>query len=83
MLSGVHRVVLVQVERDDLGEAQPFLAMHPDQLAVDPDRRGAGGEPEHGPAAGSTPGADQLGDPARDKTAELVVVAHDDGRDAL
>ena len=47
MLPGIHRVVLVEVERDDVGEAEPLLAVQPDQLAVDADRRGAGGEAEH------------------------------------
>ena len=44
-----HRVVLVEIERHDVGEAQPFVAMHADQLAIDPDRRRAGGEAEDCP----------------------------------
>jgi hypothetical protein len=80
---GGHRVVLVQVEGDDPGEAQALLSVHPDQLAVDADRRRPRGEPEHGLPARAAPRADQLGDPARDQPAELVVVAHDDGRNAL
>src|SRR4029079_11103273 len=36
---GVHRVVLVEVEGHHPGEGKAFLPMHPDQLAVDADRR--------------------------------------------
>ena len=45
----IHRVVLVEIERDHVGEAESFLAVHPDQLAVHPDRGRAGGQPEHRP----------------------------------
>jgi hypothetical protein len=80
---GSHRVVLVEVEGDDVGEAEPFLAVHADQLAVGADRRGSGGQAKHGGLPGAGARADHLGDPPRDETAELVVVAHDDGADAL
>ncbi len=42
-----HRVVLVEVERDDVLEAQPLLFVLPDELAVDADRRGARREAQH------------------------------------
>ena len=38
-----------------MGEAQSLLAMHPDQLAIDADRRRAGGQAEHGVAARPRP----------------------------
>src|SRR5439155_25706264 len=34
-------------ERHDVGPVEPLVAMEPDQLAVDANRRGAGGEPQH------------------------------------
>ena len=42
-----HRVVLVEIERHDVGEAQSLLAVHPNQLAVHADRRRARREAEH------------------------------------
>lgn len=72
-----HREVLVEIERLDLGEAQPLLAVHPDELPVDADRRGAGREAEHGaPTLGVRPadrGGDALGDFARERA---VVLEH-------
>ena len=38
----VHRVVLVQIEGDDPGKAEPFVPVHPDELAVDADRGRSG-----------------------------------------
>ena len=80
---GVHRVVLVQVEADHVREAEPLVAMHPDELAVDPDRGRAGGQAEHGAAVGGLTRADHVGDPARDQPPEVVVAIDDDGWDAL
>ena len=79
----VHRVVLVEIEGDDVPEAEPLVAVQADQLAVDADRRGAGGEPEHGAPALGGAGAYDLGDPARHQSAEVVVVVDDEGADAL
>ena len=81
--SRIHRVVLVQVERDHVPEAEPLLPVHPDQLAVDADGGGPGGEAQHGAPAGRGLGADDLGDSVRHQAAEVVVVVHDDGADAL
>ena len=76
----VHRVVLVEVEGDDLREAEPFVAVHPDQLAVNADRRRPGGEAQDRPARLA---ADQIRDPASDEPRDLVLVGEEDGADPL
>ena len=83
MLSVAHRVVLVEIERHDVREAQPLLAMHPDQLAVDADRRRAGGEAEHRPLAGGVASPDQRRDAVGDEARDVLVVVDDDRADRL
>jgi hypothetical protein len=41
-----HGVVLVEIERHNVGERQPFVAVEADELAIDTDRCGARGESE-------------------------------------
>ena len=79
----VHGVVLVEVERRDPREAEPVMPMQADQLAVDADRGGAGGQPEHRAAAGGGLGAHDLRDPARHQAAQIVGIVDDDGADML
>ena len=79
----IHRVVLIEIEGDDVGEAEAFLPMHSDQLAIGADRRGPCSQAEHGPAAGGEVIANDLGDPARRKAADVVVIVDDDGTEAL
>ena len=38
-LVGLHRVILVEIERNHIGKRQPLFAMHPHQLVVDADGR--------------------------------------------
>ena len=83
MLSGSHRVVLIEIERDDVGEAESFFAVHPDQLPVRSDRGRSGSEPEHRPSAGGKVVANDRGDAARGKAADVVVIVDDDSADAL
>jgi hypothetical protein len=72
-----HRVVLVQVERHHAGEVETLLAVHPDQLAVDTDRRAARREAEHRLPALGVAFPDDLRDPFRDLSRDLVVVLDD------
>ena len=81
--SRVHREVFVEIEGDHVGEGEPFLPVHPDQLPVGADRRGARGKPEHRPSAGGKILANDLRDPARHEAADIVVILHDDGTHAL
>ena len=79
-----HRVVLVEIERHDAREAQPLVAVHADQLAVDADRRRAGREPKD--ESGRPPRCASrisVGDAQRDQLGDVVVVVGDDGADAL
>ncbi len=78
-----HRVVLVEIERLDAREAQPFFAVHANQLAVDADRGRARREPKDEPGSRRRMLANQLGDSQRDELGDVVVVAGDDGTDAL
>jgi len=50
-LVGRDRVILVEIERDDIREAQALFLMEPHQFLVDVNRRGTGREAEHGEAA--------------------------------
>jgi hypothetical protein len=78
---GRHGVVLVEVEGHDVGEIEPFLAVHADQLAVDADRRRARGEPQHRALARATAVTHDLGDARGDPTRDrLVVFGDDDGQ---
>jgi hypothetical protein len=79
----VHRVVLVQVEGDHVPEGQSLLLVHPNELPVNSNGRGAGREPEHGLQALGLAGADHLRDPAGHPDAHLVVIVHDHGRNSL
>ena len=73
----LHREVLVQVEGGHTLEGEPFLTVHTDQLAIDPDRRGAGGQTQHRGPAFPLALADHLGDPDGHRTGQrLVAVEH-------
>ena len=79
----IHRVVLVEIEGDDVGEVQSLLAVHPDELAIHPDGRRTGGEAEHRTLPGGALRGDHLRDPSGDYAAELVVVVYHDRTDPL
>ena len=77
-----HRVVLVEVERHDVCEAQPLVAVHANELAIDADRRRSGREAEHRPLAGRGAFADQRRDSIGDESRDVFVVLDDHGADA-
>src|ERR1700737_4213692 len=74
-----HRVVLVEGECHDVGEVEAFVTVHLDQLAIDPDRRAAGGESKHGVPAFTAPFLDDLGDASGDGAGDLIVLDDDYG----
>jgi hypothetical protein len=78
-----HGEVLVEVERDDVPEAQAVFAMEPDQLAIDSDRGRAGGQSEHRGATGGAALRDELRDPLGDADGDGLIGLFDDDRDAL
>ncbi len=81
--AGRHRVIFIEVEGLDVLERQPFLAVHPDELAVDTDRCRTGGESQYRPPALGSSLADEFRDPAGDPEGQRVGVLHDVGVDAL
>ncbi len=76
-------VIFIEVERDDAAEAEPVLPVEPDQPAIEPHRRRAGREPEHGVAAGGVVFADQRLDLRGQHGAGLVGAGVYISRDAL
>ena len=78
-----HRVILVEVERDDAGVVDLAGAVAADQLLIDPEGGAAGGEPEHAAALRRRFAADHLDDPVREQRGEVVVVGDDDGAQPL
>ncbi len=78
-----HRVVLVEVERDDVREVEPVVAVEADEAAVDADRRRAGREAEHEllPERAALDG--HVGDAARDLRGEVCGRLEDEHRQAL
>ena len=75
----LHRVVLVEVEGHDIGEVEAFLAVHLDQLAIDPDGRASSGESEHGVSASPPPLLHYVGDARGDRAGDLSVLDDDEG----
>ena len=68
-----HRPVFVQIERDDVAERQPVVAMQANEFAIHPDWRRPGGETEHHrPPVGGTR-ANQRGNASGDCTSECIV----------
>ena len=76
-------VVLVEVERRHAGEVEALLAVHADEVLVDADGRGAGGEPQHDPFAGGPPLFDQARHAAGDLVRHLRSLLEDEHGDAL
>ena len=75
------RVIFVQVEGRDVGEAQFFLAMQAGQLGVEADRGGAGGEAQHDSALLGLTRADERGDLAGHGAGRLQAARIDRDRD--
>ena len=59
-LVGLHRIVFVEVERDDVAKRESLFAVHPHQFVVDADRRAAGGQTQHAIAAFRLPRANRI-----------------------
>ena len=79
----VNRVVLIQVEGDNVGEIEPLLLVHADQLLIHTDRRRAGRQAEHEVLPDGSPLLDEAGDTARHLVRQLGRVVKDERRDAL
>src|SRR4029079_424323 len=78
-----HRVVLVEVERHDVLEAQSLVAMHANQLAIDPDRRRSSGQTEdYGLSLCPLPSHEGR-DALRDEPCDLLVIVDDDRANEL
>ena len=78
---GLHRPVLVEVERHDRLERHALLAMQPDQLVVHAHWRAAGGQTEHGLLASGGPLLHEVGDLAGDRPAGIGrLVVDSDGQ---
>ena len=78
-----HRVVFVEIERHDVGEAQPVVPMHPDQLAIHANGRGARGEAEDDILAGRSLLPNQRRDARGDHARQILMLFTDDGANPL
>src|SRR4051794_17880094 len=67
----LHRIILVEVERDDIRERQPLFAMHPHQLVVNSDWSVSRGKAEHTISPLGRTRANQIGNLSRDGSARL------------
>ena len=73
-----HRVVLVEIERRDVTEAEPLLAMHTNELAIHADRRRSRCESEHGRLARGVLLAYQRRNAIRDEPSDVLVIVDDE-----
>jgi hypothetical protein len=78
-----HRVILIQIERHDVPERQTFVAVHPDELSVDADRRRPRGKSEDRRLTRHLLFANEVGDAVGDESSNVLVVVDDDCADAL
>ena len=78
-----HRVVLVEIERDDAREVDVTGLMASDQLLVNADRGAPGGQAEDGPALGPDLPMNDLDDAFGDEGGEVFMLGEDDGAEAL
>src|SRR4051812_20382857 len=78
-----HRVVLVEIERDDVREAQALFAMHANELSIHTDRRRPGREAEHGRLARRVALVDERRNARCDESRDVTVIVDDDGSYAL
>ena len=79
----LHRIVFVEIERDDIRQRQAFLAVQPHQLVVDADRRAARRQAEHAlpPLGGAL--ANQIGNLPGHRLVGFRRMRIDANRDAL
>ncbi len=80
---GRHRIVLVEIERDDAREIDVARLMAADQLLVHPQRGAACGEPEHRPALGAGLALNDLRNAVGDRERQVAVFRKDDGAESL
>ena len=78
-----HRPVFIEIEGDNIGEAESLVAMQSYQFTINADRCGAGGKAQHKFAAIGRALANEVGDASRDNARNGLVVVDDDGRDPL
>ena len=78
-----HRIVLVEIERHDVPEAQAFFLVLPYELAVNADRRRARREAENGVGTRRVPFPDQRGDSVCNEERDFLVILDHDGADAF
>ncbi len=76
-----HRIVLVQIERDDVPEAETLFAVHADELPIHADRRRSGSKSENGVLIGRILLTHQRRDARRHQPRDVVVLVDDDGAD--
>src|SRR6478672_3047120 len=79
----IHRVVLVEIEGDHTAEAQIFLAVHPDELAINSEGGRTGGQTQDGRFTRPVPALDEVSDATSDQPAEFVVIVYHDGANPL
>ena len=68
--------VLVEIEGGHLGEVEALVLVHPHQFLVEPQRRGAGGQPQHGVGLGVERSGDHAGgDSLISSTVSLTMIS--------
>ena len=77
----LHGIIFIEIEGDDAREVEAGLAVEADQLAVEADWRGAGGQAEDGGPAGRVVLADQALDHQRHVPRRMAACGKDDRRD--
>ena len=80
---GRHRVVLVEIERDDAGKIDVACLMAADQLFVDPEGSAPGGQPQDCSTLGPGLALNDLHDPLGDGEGEVRVLGKNDGAESL
>ena len=80
---GRHRVVLVEVERDDARKIDVAGLMAPDQLFVDAEGSAPRSEPQDRSTFGAGLALNDLDDPFGDREGEVRVLGKDDGAESL
>src|SRR5712671_1083836 len=80
---GRHRVILVEIERDDVRKVDVAGLMTADQLFIDAEWRAAGRETKHRAPLGARLALDDLDDPLGDSGGEVRMLGEDDGAESF
>lgn len=80
---GRHRVVLVEIEREDPRKIDIARLVAANQLFVDAEGGAAGREPEDDPAFGSRLAVNDLDDPLGHERGQVLMLVENDGAKAL